>query len=135
MSKRKNPRKAVRVLFIRLLLIGGAMVLSFMPSRTMAQQVRIGLVAPLTGPSASLGSEMVQAANDAVKVINDAGGLFDQKVELVVMDDACDPNQAIGLAHDLVALRVDAVIGHCPRTAPFVARFYESSCAMCEQLF
>jgi branched-chain amino acid transport system substrate-binding protein len=127
MSKTNNPRKAISVLLIRLLLLSAAIVLGFMPTETMAQQVRIGFAAPLTGPYASLGNEMHQAAKDAIKAINEAGGLFGQKVELVVFDDRCDPNQAIRVANELAGRRVDAVIGHCPRTAPVVAHFYEAS--------
>lgn len=53
--------------------------------------VRIGVVAPLTGPSATVGQDIVRAARLAVAQINERGGLLGgRKAELLVADDACD---------------------------------------------
>lgn len=73
--------------------------------------VRIGLVAPLTGQRAYLGSEMLNGARHAVEDINDGGGLLGAPVELDVVDDAdlvSLPGQLADLAE---RQRVTAVIG------------------------
>lgn len=73
--------------------------------------VRIGLVAPQTGPRAFIGQEMVAGARMAVADLNDAGGLLGADVELVTVDDAelVDlPGQLADLAE---RARVSAVVG------------------------
>jgi branched-chain amino acid transport system substrate-binding protein len=73
--------------------------------------VRIGVVAPLTGPRASIGNEMVRGAELAIEDLNRAGGLLGEPVELVVTDggDLVDlPRRLADLAE---RARVSAVIG------------------------
>lgn len=73
--------------------------------------VRIGVVAPLSGTRAWLGQEMVAGARMAVDDLNDAGGLLGEPVELVVVDDA-DLTSMPGQLADLAErARVSAVIG------------------------
>jgi len=52
-----------------------------------ADTVKIGVTAPLTGPSAETGSYQIQGAKLAVEEINQAGGILGKKVELVIEDD------------------------------------------------
>ena len=44
--------------------------------------------------------------------LNATGGVLGQRVELLLADDYCDPEQAIAAAEKLVEARVAAVIGH-----------------------
>lgn len=77
--------------------------------------VRIGVLAPLTGPRAFLGQEVANGAELAVDELNRRGGLLGEDVELVVVDDAALVDIPGQLA-DLAELhRVSAVIG--PETA------------------
>ena len=61
----------------------------------------IAIVAPLTGPEAEIGQEQVQAAQLAVAEINKRGGINDNPVELLVLDDGNDPDAAIRQAQQL----------------------------------
>jgi branched-chain amino acid transport system substrate-binding protein len=73
--------------------------------------VRIGVVAPLTGTRSGVGQEVVAGARMAVDDLNEAGGLLGSPVELVVVDDAdltAMPGQLADLAE---RARVSAVIG------------------------
>jgi branched-chain amino acid transport system substrate-binding protein len=127
MKKHDHPLHGVGISLLIMLIIG-IIGTCLMPARATAEQVTIGVVAPLTGPFAQLGHEMVQAAKDAVKVINDAGGLLGHEVSLVISDDSCNSQQGITVAKRLVVEKgVVAVIGHCPSVAPVVADFYEAS--------
>lgn len=51
-----------------------------------ADEVRIGMVAPISGPLAKLGQETVIGSQIAVDIINETGGLGGKKVSLVVAD-------------------------------------------------
>jgi len=52
-----------------------------------AEPLKIGMVAPLTGPQAETGPYQIQGAKLAVEEINKAGGLLGRPIELVVEDD------------------------------------------------
>lgn len=73
--------------------------------------VRIGVVAPLTGPQAFLGQELLAGAELAVEEINANGGLLGEPVELVVIDDADLTSLPAQLADLAEVARVTAVIG------------------------
>ncbi len=73
--------------------------------------VRIGVVAPLTGPRAAIGEELVRGAELAVQDLNDQGGLLGQDVELVVTDGADLVDLPRRLADLAERARVSAVIG------------------------
>jgi branched-chain amino acid transport system substrate-binding protein len=73
--------------------------------------VRIGVVAPLSGPRAAIGEELVRGAELAVEELNRQGGLLGEDVELVVTDggDLADvPRRLADLAE---RARVTAVVG------------------------
>ena len=73
--------------------------------------VRIGVVAPLSGTRAWLGEEIVAGARMAVEDLNEDGGLLGEPVELVVADDA-DLTSMPGQLADLAErARVTAVVG------------------------
>ena len=82
---------------------------------TEGQVVRIGSVAPLTGPQAHLGKDNENGARLAVDEINAAGltlGGQPVKLELIGEDDHADPKTATIVAQKLVDQGVQAVIGH-----------------------
>jgi branched-chain amino acid transport system substrate-binding protein len=61
----------------------------------------IAIVAPLTGPEATIGQEQVRAAQLAVDEINRRGGINDSPVSLLVLDDGSDPDVALRRAQEL----------------------------------
>jgi branched-chain amino acid transport system substrate-binding protein len=86
-------------------------------------QVKIGLVAPFTGPAAIFGQELSEGVQAAIKDINAAGGINGRKIEVIVRDDGCMADKA---QHQLSELaekeKVVAAVGlPCPASA-IVAR-------------
>lgn len=77
--------------------------------------IRIGSVAPLTGPQAHLGKDNDNGARLAIDEINARGvTLGGQRVHFEIMseDDQADPRSATIVAQKLVDARVVAVLGH-----------------------
>jgi len=69
----------------------------------------IGALLPLT--DTLLGEPMVAAVESAVERVNVAGGVFDQRVRLVVADEGSTSASAAAAIQTLLARDVDAVIG------------------------
>lgn len=77
--------------------------------------VKLGHVAPLTGPQAHLGKDNENAARMAVEELNAKGleiGGAKVKLELVPEDDQADPKQGTIVAQKLVDAKVNGVVGH-----------------------
>ncbi|HDQ40558.1 MAG TPA: branched-chain amino acid ABC transporter substrate-binding protein [Desulfonatronum sp.] len=74
-------------------------------------QVKIGLMAPLTGSWASEGQAMKQVVDLLAEEVNKAGGVLGQPVEIYVEDDGGDPRQASLAAQRLSTRGIAAVIG------------------------
>jgi branched-chain amino acid transport system substrate-binding protein len=55
---------------------------------------------------------MRRGAEMAVADLNARGGVLGQRLRLIVVDDACDPEQAVAVANQLVSQRVAMVSGH-----------------------
>lgn len=77
--------------------------------------VKLGHVAPLTGPQAHLGKDNENAARLAVDELNSQNleiGSAKIKFELLAEDDQADPKQGTIVAQKLVDAKVNGVIGH-----------------------
>jgi branched-chain amino acid transport system substrate-binding protein len=75
-------------------------------------EVLIGLAGPITGKYAWFGEQMDRGAAVAVADLNAAGGVLGEPVELIAVDDFCDPEQAVAAAKMLVSDGVIFVAGH-----------------------
>jgi len=77
--------------------------------------ILIGVSTPQTGPAAVASEWEMWGVNLAVDEINASGGLLGgRKVELVVMDNKCNPSEGVNVANKLVEAKVVAIIGsHC----------------------
>ena len=75
-------------------------------------EVLIGMAGPLTGKNAWFGEQMERGAALAVADLNAAAGVLGQQVELITVDDFCDPEQAVAAAKKLVSDGVIFVAGH-----------------------
>ena len=76
--------------------------------------VKIGNVAPLTGPNAHLGKDNENGARLAVEEVNAKGLVINGKkitLEFMGEDDASDPKQGTQVAQKLVDQKVVAVVG------------------------
>ncbi len=76
-----------------------------------AEPIRIGLMAPMTGPWASEGQEMKQVLDLLARDVNAKGGVLGRSVEVLTEDDGGDPRTAALAAQKLVTRGVAAVIG------------------------
>jgi branched-chain amino acid transport system substrate-binding protein len=75
-------------------------------------EVLIGLATPLTGHMAWAGASNQVGAESAVADLNPKGGVLGERIEMLVVDDACDPDQAVAAAQRLVDAGVVLAIGH-----------------------
>ncbi len=79
------------------------------------QVVKIGHVAPLSGPQAHYGKDNENGARMAIDDLNAQGITFDGKkikFELQAEDDASDPKQGTAAAQKLCDSKVAGVVGH-----------------------
>lgn len=77
--------------------------------------VKIGHVAPISGPSAHLGKDNENGAKMAIEELNAKGTMIGgKKVKFVLLaeDDGGDPKQGTAAAQKLVDAKVNGVIGH-----------------------
>jgi branched-chain amino acid transport system substrate-binding protein len=75
-------------------------------------EVLIGLASPLTGPMGWAGANNQLGAESAVAGLNAKGGVLGERIELIEVDDFCDPDQALVAAKKLIDAGVALVIGH-----------------------
>lgn len=82
-----------------------------------AQQppIVIGVSTPATGVAAVASEWELWGVKLAVEEVNEAGGLLGgRKVELMVLDNKCNPSEAVNVANKLVEAKVVAIEGaHC----------------------
>jgi branched-chain amino acid transport system substrate-binding protein len=77
--------------------------------------VKLGHVAPMTGPQAHLGKDNESGAKLAIEELNAQGleiGGAKVKFELLSEDDQADPKQGTIVAQKLVDAKVNGVVGH-----------------------
>jgi len=77
-----------------------------------AETVKIAIAGPMSGSVAQYGDMVKAGALTAIEQINAAGGANGNKFEAVLMDDACEPKQAVGVANKIVSQGIHYVIGH-----------------------
>ena len=87
-----------------------------MASASAQQQppIVIGVSTGQTGAVAVAAEWEMWGVNLAVEEINAAGGLLGRKVEVMVLDNKCNPSEAVNVANKLVEAKVVAIEGaHC----------------------
>jgi branched-chain amino acid transport system substrate-binding protein len=67
-----------------------------------AQDIKIGVIKPMTGPLAFDGAADIKGAQLAMKEINAKGGVLGRKIDLVVEDGQCKPAESVGAAEKLI---------------------------------
>ena len=78
-----------------------ALTLMFSPLAG-ADTIKIGLMAPLTGPAAADGQSAKQSCEMLVERINAEGGINGKRIELIIYDDQFDSKQAVTVAHKMI---------------------------------
>ncbi|MDR1242752.1 MAG: branched-chain amino acid ABC transporter substrate-binding protein [Deltaproteobacteria bacterium] len=76
-----------------------------------AANIKIGLMAPLTGSYASEGADMRRVVELLAEELNNKGGVNGSKIEIIVQDDGSDVKTAASAAQRLATSEVCAVIG------------------------
>jgi branched-chain amino acid transport system substrate-binding protein len=89
-------------------------------------ELLIGVAGPMTGKDAWFGEQMQRGAALAVADINATGGVLGEQVQLIAVDDFCDPEQAVAAARKLVSDGVIFVVGHyCSGASIPASEIYE----------
>jgi branched-chain amino acid transport system substrate-binding protein len=86
-----------------------AVILATAPAHA---QIRIGAAGPITGSNAAFGEQLKDGAEQAVADINAKGGVLGKQLVLTIVDDACDPKQAVSVANKMASDGVVFVDGH-----------------------
>ena len=109
--------------------VRSALFLALMAPVAARADVVIGVSAPLTGPAASVAEISMPGLKQAAADINAKGGIASlggQKIQLQILDDACDPKQAVMVANKLAAQKIVAVIStSCSGAVKAAAPAYE----------
>jgi branched-chain amino acid transport system substrate-binding protein len=91
-------------------------------------EIRIGVAGPMTGAQSWFGEQYLRATGLAVDELNAKGGVLGARVEIVIGDDFCDPEQAAAVAHKLVGDGVVFVAGHfCSHSSIAASKIYEEA--------
>jgi branched-chain amino acid transport system substrate-binding protein len=91
-------------------------------------EILIGVAGPMTGPIAWFGEQYLRASGLAVEDLNARGGVLGERVDLVVADDFCDPDQAVAAADKLASDGVVLVVGHfCSHSSIAASMVYEQA--------
>jgi branched-chain amino acid transport system substrate-binding protein len=97
-------------------------------ARAAQADIRIAVAGPMTGANAWFGEQYQRGTELAVADLNARGGVLGEKVELIVGDDACDPEQAVVLARKLISDGAVFVAGHwCSHSAIPASKLYEAA--------
>ncbi|MBX9926284.1 MAG: branched-chain amino acid ABC transporter substrate-binding protein [Hyphomicrobiaceae bacterium] len=97
--------------FVTSLAAGVAALASLAVSTAALAQVKVGVIAPITGPNAAFGAQLKNGAEQAAEDINAKGGINGQKIELVFGDDASQPAQGVSVANKFAGEGVKFVVG------------------------
>ncbi|MDP7181388.1 MAG: ABC transporter substrate-binding protein [Candidatus Woesearchaeota archaeon] len=99
----------------RLLMLGLLLLFACSPESAVPgvdNELKIGVVAPLSGPLALFGQRYERGLSMALEDINAQGGILGRPVELVYEDSKCDSTQTLTSLHALKELHnVQAFIG------------------------
>ncbi|HEX9258684.1 MAG TPA: ABC transporter substrate-binding protein [Acidimicrobiales bacterium] len=93
----------------------------------------LGVLLPMTGPSASIGAPMVKAVEMAVDEINRAGGIKGRPVRLVEHDEGETPATAAAALGEMLDAGIDAIIGPASHrtTVSLLDRLIDDNIAVC----
>ena len=89
-------------------------------------QIKIATVIPATGPLTQYGDMITEGVTTAVELANAAGGVNGQQLEIVVVDDACEPKQGPVAANRVINDKIGYVVGPvCSGAAMAAAKIYD----------
>lgn len=88
--------------------------------------IKIAVAGAITGPVAQYGDMQMTGAKMAVEQINAKGGVDGKQLEAVLMDDVCEPKQAVAVANQIINQGIKYVVGHlCSGSTEPAAKLYD----------
>jgi branched-chain amino acid transport system substrate-binding protein len=91
-----------------------------------ADTIKIGIPQPMTGPATQYGDQIQAGALTAIDAINEAGGIKGRKLEPLLIDDGCEPKQAVPAANRVVNAGAKFAVAHaCSGTTVPAVNVYE----------
>ncbi|MBT8334074.1 MAG: branched-chain amino acid ABC transporter substrate-binding protein [Deltaproteobacteria bacterium] len=91
-------------------------------------EIKVGIAAALTGPTAAIGEQQEIGAQQAIEHLNNKGGLLGEEIIAITVDDACEERQAKAVAVQLVSEGVVFVVGHlCSACSLAASKIYEEA--------
>jgi len=110
----------------RQLALAGISLVAMLASSAQAQ-IRIALLGPMTGSMTQVGDMMREGVETAIELANAAGGVAGQRIELVLVDDACEPKQGPIAANRVANDGIRYVVGpSCSGTAVAAAPIFDN---------
>lgn len=96
-------------------ILGGALTAALLAAGpALAQNIVIGLSTPATGVAAAASEWERWGVDLAIEEINAAGGLLGRKVEIMMLDNKCNPSEGVNVANKMIEAKVVAIVGsHC----------------------
>jgi len=92
-------------------LLAGLAVSTMLSGAAYAQDLKVGVIGPITGPNAAFGKQLTDGFNQAVADLNAKGGILGRKIVAVTGDDASVPAQGVSVANKLTSEGVRHVVG------------------------
>lgn len=77
-----------------------------------ADTIKIGLPQPMTGPNTQYGDQIQAGALTAIETINANGGVKGKQLEAILIDDGCEPKQAVPAANRVVNSGAKFAVAH-----------------------
>ena len=77
-----------------------------------ADTIKIGMPQPMTGPNTQYGTQIQAGALTAIETINAQGGVKGKKLEAILIDDGCEPKQAVPAANRVVNSGAKFAVAH-----------------------
>ncbi len=92
-------------------LLAGLAVSTMLTAPAFAQELKLGMAGPITGPNAAFGKQLVDGVNQAVADLNARGGILGRRLTVVTGDDASVPAQGVSVANKMIADGVRHIVG------------------------
>ena len=116
-----------RTTFIRLSISAAAALLVSAGAQAQGKDpILIGVPAPMTGPNTQYGDELKAGLLTAIEAMNAAGGANGRQYKPVLIDDACEPKQAVPAANRVVNSGAKFAVAHvCSGVTVPASKVYE----------
>ncbi|MDT4827651.1 Leucine-, isoleucine-, valine-, threonine-, and alanine-binding protein [compost metagenome] len=91
-----------------------------------ADTIKIGIPQPMTGPNTQYGDQIQAGALTAIETTNAKGGVKGKKLEPILIDDGCEPKQAVPAANRVVNSGAKFAVAHaCSGVTVAAVKVYE----------